>query len=760
MGKYVLSILILFLILITSFNTTTVYNSTYSPASIRIPTLGISPPTIDGDPRDWPNLTKLHPPIKVDGDISDWYTEYYSDSSKRITRGVTTNITRNIYVWDVGNGSYLYYWGEFIWFDNINDTRSTPTYIPCVDLTEIRVTGDDNYLYILVRVADLTSVGNISDPSLLLSLPIDIDMNYKNGNITTIDSDTNVSNYAPWDYQIVIDLTNPNVEANKKIYGDSVPVWDNGSPLDIFNATYSDVSTNKSYFVVNLATDSIEIAIAWSDLSVKNPWNISNVKLYAITFLGNGYGKPVTNLSGSEALDVLSKDDTDTEVTDSRVDYWVDIGFTTACEPTYYHHYVLDDKGFIQAYSDLSNDMRTDYIVNEAFDVDILSTTLWIDQEDGWLYILVHVKGLVKPYGNISPAIVILLDTTPKNLSDGVDSWIDIPSLLTLAPSSTDTELGIPSNWSLPYRSLNWTHEIWLVSKSVGGVEQYWVYVYNGTTTYRSNQTIKASEHFFEVLIPLYTIDPELGYKPFRLEIVSFAYVLETSILPGIPRGTLLDITGSNIYDVVAPYTTYSVDGVTTINAKPYAINAEVYDSNDDPKDDSSLQNGDHWIDTFNTRKYIVRIFNVTLYYRSFDKDNYIEIGEPAWINATLEYYNGTSWVPLTGKKVYFYLVSIDGSKILYLGTNTSTVNGTVWLDINDIANKVESNYYYVVIKYSATGEDFLYYTSVSNRSLSTYTILHQPFTTVLDETPYIALVLTTAIIVVLLIRYYSYNHF
>lgn len=736
------------------------YNTGYNYLlrNISILSYSVLPPTIDGIPTDWPSLLKLHPPITVDGDISDWYTEYFPEPSKRLTRDTTTNISRNIYVWNEGNGSYLYFFGEFIWFDNINDTRTELPYTPWVDLTEIRVSGDENYLYILVRVADLISVGNINEPSLLLSIPIDIDMNYMNGNHTTIDPDTNVSIYAPWDYQIVIDLTNPNVEANKKIYGDGIPVWDNGSPLDILNASYSDVSSNNSYFVVNLATDSIEIAIAWSDIHVINPWNISNVRLYTITFLGNGYGKPVTNLPGSEALDVLSKDDTDTEISDNTVDYWVDIGFTTACEPTYYYHHVLDEKGFIQAYSDLSNDMRTDYIVNEAFDTDILSTSLWIDRENGWLYILVHIKGLVKPYGNISPAIAILIDVTPKNLSDGVNSWIEIPPNLTAIPTSTDTELGVPSNWSIPYRSLNWTHEIWVVSKNIGGYEQYWVYVYNGSLTYKSNITVKASEHFIEALVPLDSIDPDLGFNPFRFEVVSFAYVLSTSLLIGIPREVLLDIHGSNIYDVIAPYTTYSIEGINVIDGKPYAINGEVYDSDDDPSNDLSLQNGDHWIDTFNTRKYVVRIINVTLYYKSFDKDSYIEIGEPAWINATLQYYNGSDWTPLEGKTVDFYLVSTDNSSIIYLGENVSDVNGTVWLDINDIASRVESGEYYVLIRYGPIGEDWLYYTSASNRSSTTYTILRQPFTTVLYEPPYIAIIIIASILIIFLVKHYFHN--
>ncbi len=740
---------------IISYSLTTIsYSSFNYRLNIKEYVLGITPPTIDGDPRDWPSLQKLHPPISIDGRINDWYTEYYGEEEDQVVYGTTTNLSRGIYVWDQGNGSYTYYKGEYIWFDAIQDTRTATEYIPWTDLVEIRVTGDNSHLYIMVRVANLETIGNATQPSLLLSIPLDIDMNYTNGNITTVDDETNVSSYAPWDYQVVIDLTNPNVEPNTPIYGDGVEVWNNGSPLDILDPSYSDVSTSNSYFVANPGTDSVEIAVAWSDLGVANPWNVSNVRLYAIAFLGNGYGVPVTNLPGSEALDVLSKDDTDTEVENGVIDYWVDIGFTTACEPTYHYHHVLDDRGFIQAYSDLSNDERTEYVVNEAFDLDIISTTLWIDEANNQLYILVHVKGDVRPRGNVSPAIAIAIDTTPWNLTDGSDSWIAVPPDMVTAPIGTDTELGVPQDWNTTSRSSKWTHIIWIVSKLVGTIPQYWVYVYsNGGTVYESNVTVKGSIHFYEAAVPLDKINPELGSRVFRFEALAYAYVLSTSLLIGIPRDSLLDIQGANVYDTTATYITYSPSGVITVDDKPYAIDAEIYDTDDDPTNDLSTLNGDHWIDTFTTRKYAVRIVNVTLYHRSFDNDSFIEIGEPAWVNATIQYFNGTSWVPFANRYVEFYLV---GSRIL-LGGNYSDANGTVILNLGYIADKVKPGIYYLEAVYSPSGHNTIYYVGVSNRSSTTYTILHQPFTTVLYAPYYLGVIVLAVLTIILLVKRYSH---
>jgi len=708
-------------------------------------------PSVDGDPKDWPFLTRLHPDVKVDGSIDDWYTEQYPVVEDRITRSVSTNYSRNIYVWDLGNGNkYLYYKGEFIWFDALKDTRNVSSYYPEADLTEVRVSGNQTHLLILVRVADLRNVGDPSNPSLLLSIPIDIDMNYLNGNTTTIDKNTNVSRYAPWDYQLVIDLTNPKVKPGEKGFGDGVKMSDKGAPLDIYDPSYKDVSTNKSVFVANPATDSIEIAIAWSDLGVSNPWNVSNVRLYVLSFLGNGYGVPATNLTGSQLLDAVSNTTTDDEAGDGVVDYWLDIGFTTACEPTYYYSYVLGDKGFIQAYSDLSGDMRTDYIVNEAFDTDILTATLWIIPEDDSLYILIHMKGLAEPLGNVSPAIAIVIDTTPLNFSDGNSSWIISPNI-----GYTDTELGVSSDFNAPYRSVNWTHLIWIYSRITAGKPEYWVYVYNVSgIAYSSNKGVNASHHFIEAWVPLDKISTDLGARVFRWEVLCFAYVLSTSQIPGLPIDSIIDLHGSNIYDVIAPYSTYGT-GVENIGDKPYARDGEVYDSDNDVGNDLSTLNGDHWIDVFNTRKYPVILINVTLNHTSFDNDSFIEIGEPAVANATLLYYNGSAWAPLPNKYVTFYLIGVDNYMIKSLGGNFSDGNGTVILDLGDIAINVTSGRYRLRAVYEPDGVDRYMYFSVYNTSLNEYVILHQPFIQSLPETNTISLILLTSIVLTLLLKKY-----
>ncbi|MEM0380139.1 MAG: hypothetical protein QXP71_02295 [Desulfurococcaceae archaeon] len=722
-------------------------------------------PAIDGDFTEWLQFSdkiKLHPIVKTDGLINDWYTEYYVFKDDRITRDKLSLISNKIMVVNESENYYLYYKGEFIWFDKINDVRSGFENYPSVDIVEFRVTGDSTYLHILIRVRDLGIVGDPENPSLLLSIPIDIDMNPSNGNFTTIDPYTRVSSYAYWDYQIVIDLTNPSVKPNQPVYGDGKNMRDGGSPLDILNPEYIDVSTNKSLFVCNPATDSIEISIAWSDINVTKPWEISNIRFYVMTFLGNGYGVPITNLSGSQVLDVLSNQSTDDEVYDQVIDYWIDIGFTIACEPIYYNHYILDDKGYIQAFTDLSSDYRNDYIPNEAFDTDLLTAIIWIDTENNALYLFIHIKGFVKPLNNVSPSIAIVTDITPSDLNDGVDSWIHIPpGSVQLPPGKnytnlTETELGIPKTLNTTSRSAYWTNIIWIFSKIENGVEKYLIYSYNGTIQYVSNVTIKASDHFIEATLPLDKVNPALAYSVFRLEILVFAYVLETSLMPNIPINTILDPPGSNVYDVLSPFATWSPVGIEIVYDKPYAILGEIYDIDNNPFNDLEQNNGDHWIDSFHTRKYSVRIINLELSHISFDNDTLIEIGEPAWINATIEYYNGFNWKPLVNRSVSFYLLNNITYELIYVGSNYSDVNGSIYLFLDNIASRVKSGYYYLIAVFEPVNNDELIYPRVVNKTNTVYAIINQPFVTVMNEPyymPFILLIITILLIIHTVLR-------
>ncbi len=742
MRKTIILFILLFSINLLNTNIVKTINSRLAP-------IGLAQPIIDGYPLDWPYHYKLHPSISIDGLLDDWYTEYYPLEKYRIYRNVSTSTDpyNPLYVWDYGNGNkYLYYQGEFIWFDAIGDQRTGYTDREDADITELRVTSNETHLLILLRFSDLGVLGGgVSDPSIAIVIALDVDMNYLNGATLLADGKTSTPNYAPWDYEVLIDLSNPEVSNDKKIYGDGVPVSSGGSPLDIYNATYSDVSTNKSVFIANSAWDDVEIAIAWSDLGVVNQWNISNVRFFVATYISDGYGNSVYDLPSSDFIDVASNTTTDNEVSDGILNYWIDIGFNRVPEPVCYQHMVLDDKGYIQAWSDLTNDERTDYIPNEAFDVDILEVEVWKDIVNNQLYILIHLKGIVIPSGNITPMIALVFDTTPQNESDGTDSWIYAPS----GYGYTETQLGGKTQ-----RNATWSFIIWLIPANNKTI------IINGTqqVLLPGNQYIAYTHHFIEAAIPLSSI----GSLPltYRLEVLSYAYVNPGSPLSSQFRPReILDLPGTNTYDLVSYQPTWGNSVSQT-----YSIGGEFYDTDADVTNDYTTGNGDHWIDSYEMIKYAVRIINVTLHHVSYDNDSYIEIGEPAWVTAMLEYYNGTSWVPLVGRSVKFYLIG----SVVYLGTNTTNSSGVAILYLGDIARNpnVVTGTYYVLATYDppltySAGGDYAY-SVATNYSVISYNIAKRPFIPSLNEPIYTSTILLISVILVILLlkKRYSHNHY
>ena len=704
-----------------------------------------TPPTIDGYPQDWPTYTSSHPHVVVDGLVNDWYTEVYPISDYRVFRNVTTsnNPYDPYYVWDYGNGNkYLYYHGEFIWFDALDDQNGTTA--AYTDITELRVTSNESHLLMLVRFRDLGILGGgITNPSVAIVIALDTDMNYRNGNRTLADGKTLTSPYAPWDYEVLIDLSNPDVSSGKPIYGDGVAVDVGGSPLDIYNASYYEVSTKNSVFVADSTTESVEIAIAWSDIGVANTWNVSNVRVYLGVFVSNGYGDPAYSPSSKTSfVDVLSDIDTDTELSDGELDYWLDIGFNNLPEPVYYGHRVLDAEGYIQAWSDVSNDMRTDYIPNEAFDLDLLSIELWRDDANGELYVLVHIRGLVAPEGNATPMVALVFDTTPANETDGYDSWIYAPTGI----GDTDTELG-----GVTRRNSTWNYIVWLNPRT-GTIT-----ILNGTRQIVLTGQLAYSHHFIEAAIPLSFL-PNLPVS-YRLEVQTYALVNPGSPLasqPGFTANKLIDLTGSNAYDTLAYYPTWGM-GVD----QTYTIDGEFYDTDNDVTNDLSTGTGDHWIDSYTLIKYATRIVNITLHHISYDNDSYIEIGEPAWITARVQYYNGTGWAPLYGVRVRFYLYG----SLIYLGSNTTNRSGYVYLWLGDIASNPDilSGRYRVYavydppLTYSTTSGEYSF-SSAENYSTSVYIIIKRPFISSLPEPPYTSILLAATLLtlIILLRRRYS----
>ncbi len=729
MNKIIIVISVTLLIISSLIPAGSTLNSINNYTTLSTP-VGVAP-TLDGIPSDWPTPPSLHPHVVLDGDPSDWYTEKYPIPDDQVTRdNAATRLDpyNPLYVWDYGNGNkYTYYRGEFIWFDAIGDQRTGFVNRYDADITEIRVTSNATHLLVLVRLRDLGAIGEGPNSSIAITLALDTDLNYHNGNTLLLDGKTHTPSYAPWDYQVLVDLANQEVRNKKLIRGDGIPVSAGGSPLDIYNSSMSEVSTTRDAFIADSANNCVEIALYWGDIGVEEPWNVSNVRLFAGVYLSDGLGSPTTNLPHSEYIDVLSNTDTDDEVSDGVLNAWVDIGFNRLPEPVYFSHWILDDKGYEQHWSDLTNDTRTDYIPSEAFDTDILSITTWMNSSN--LDVLIHIKGNVKPEGNVSPLIVLVIDQTISNESDGVGPLIEAPP----GYGSTDTYLG-----GINQRGANYTLLVWI---DTYGDRVIVMAPGNRTYQYIGGNYIAYSYHYIEASIPLSSIGPL--NPPFRIEGASYAVALPGAAIinpPTIVEGRIIDLTGANAYDTIAPYLTYG-SGI----AYGFAVNGEFYGEEDE------------YIDTHILDKIATRLINVAINYVSYDNDSYIEIGEPARADAILQYWNGTAWAPLPNRSVAFYLLG----SLVPLGSAETDANGTADLDLDDIARNpnVPSGTYRLKAVYRApieyvegySVEDYIY-SSAENTSNTTYTILNRPFIQSLPEPSMAPLLLVAAVTVFILL--------
>ncbi len=204
-----------------------------------------------------------------------------------------------------------------------------------VDITWFQLTSDQSYLYILIKFDDLYYIGQDGAPGILIT----IDTNVSDTTGETYfgyNSDTQVASNgsANWNRQILIDLANSAVQDGQPVYGDGVPVWNGGSPLDIVDTNWNDVSTSNSLFVVNITNNVVEIGIAWSDLGISDPANITlRIEVAVVRVEPGGNAWDIPNVS--DVLDCITTTGPNTwdEVSDGYIDYYVDIEFNAIPEP-------------------------------------------------------------------------------------------------------------------------------------------------------------------------------------------------------------------------------------------------------------------------------------------------------------------------------------------------------------------------------------------------------------------------------------------
>ena len=191
-----------------------------------------------------------------------------------------------------------------------------------VDITEFRVTADDNYFYFLIEFKDLDLVGKDGAPGIMIT--IDTDQTTGSGETWFgYDSNTQVAQNgnADWEYQLLIDLANSQVTNGGVVHGDGKPVWNGGSPLDLVDTSWNDISSSNDEFAASTSNNAVEVRILKSELG--NPSKI-RVELAVVRATSSGGSE---GGSGSHVVDAMTTTGPSTwdEVSDGYVDYYADI---------------------------------------------------------------------------------------------------------------------------------------------------------------------------------------------------------------------------------------------------------------------------------------------------------------------------------------------------------------------------------------------------------------------------------------------------
>ncbi len=667
--SYSLKVVLLLVLLATLF---------LQPAStLKAPLQQPAPITIDGQPNDWPQVPREHGPVVVDGEYNDWNV------------GVLGSMDNN-------TGTVVA--GEYIWKDRVGDER-TDFFSPdkAVDIVSFHVTSNSTHLLMLIRLRDLGNLGVNGAPAVLIAL--DTDMNYTNGERwLALYSDTNTSEYGRWDYQVAIDLANTTVASGSRITGGG------NTPLKIYDPSWNDVSTVNSVFVANNVTDCVEVAIYWSDIGVSNLEAVSNVRFTVATVRSDGAGHSwdIDGSSKSNVLDCITSYGTNTwdEVQDQVIDGdsdpatdsgsgrdakgYIDVGFNSLPEPTSPRIEVLDNSTYI-ILMDEYNDHRDDYLgglgtpVVEDWDVDLIEFRMLINSTEGYVYFLIHVRGYANIDKAATPAIAIVLDYTPDNLTDGVSEWVYSP----YGWGNTDTNISY--NGSPEY----WQYIIWFEPiNSTGSGGKVVVLAWDGSTGYTETLEGVASNstHFIEFSLPITAIGGlNRLSNPFRLIVLSYAYNRTTSQLNNIGGSNAYDVLPGNLTDLVPAY------------GSP-----------------------DNSIDTLYFRQLTTRVTDVQ------PTNTQYALGDIIKAYAKLEYYNISSntWNPLPGEQVSFYLI---GSSY-YIGQATTNASGYAVL-ATTIPYTIPPGNYTLVASYNGS----LYYLSTRNGTIE-ITLVQPP--TPLPEPP------------------------
>jgi uncharacterized repeat protein (TIGR01451 family) len=208
------------------------------------------------------------------------------------------------------------YEGEYVWRDAAGDERidvASPD--PRVDLLEFRVTADEDNLYFMAVMSDVTQATGDGAPQVQVA--IDIDRVSGSGQTEMAGgSEISVTADAAWEYLVVTPFgsaTGPTSDTIVYQGGLATRVWTGAA-------------------AISATSEVIEVAVPWTALEMSAPPTLP-LRFTVATFRADTNDDAV-EVAGADALDAVTNygdpgdtSNTSVEVTDGVIDYYFDLFF-------------------------------------------------------------------------------------------------------------------------------------------------------------------------------------------------------------------------------------------------------------------------------------------------------------------------------------------------------------------------------------------------------------------------------------------------
>ena len=242
--------------------------------------------------RAWARFTVEPQARRMDGGSSDWVGEPPASEN-----------------------DYCYSGNEFIWRDSVGDEVtyfSNPD--TTVDITEFRVFSDENYLYMLLKLNNMTTTIGNGAPLIMVA----IDYNYSAGE-TGLPAyiDYSVDSAHAWERLLLVPFG-----SGHDIDGDG------RYELFVYSSDWYDVGTIGDDAVTN-GVDTVEIRVSWRSLGIDDPRNMT---IYIAVFTAHATVEDFAwDIPGEpDVLDTISTGSTESEVGDGVQNYFLPITFSSS----------------------------------------------------------------------------------------------------------------------------------------------------------------------------------------------------------------------------------------------------------------------------------------------------------------------------------------------------------------------------------------------------------------------------------------------